>query len=87
MAGDPSAASSPAPPSKFKSQDDELDWYKTNYHSVVEELHDLMETSKELEGSLEQELESSEKEMGRLRERSEGLGFEVEEWRVRIRHF
>ena len=67
--------------------DDELDWYKTNYHSVVEELRDMMETSKELEASLEQELEMSEKEMGRLRERSEGLGYEVEEWRVSLLAF
>jgi len=82
MAGDVSAASSPAPPNKFASQDDELGWYKTNYQSVVEELHDMMETSKDLEQSLEQELEQSDKEKAKLQEKVEGLGFEVDEWRV-----
>ena len=77
MAGDVSTTSSPAPPSKFASQDDELEWYKTSYQSVVEELHDMMETSKDLEQSLEAELEQSDKEKARLTEKVEGLGFEV----------
>jgi chromosome segregation ATPase len=87
MAGDVSAASSPAPPSKFASDNDELEWYRTNYHSVVEELHEMMETSKDLEQSLEQELEQSDKEKARLQGKVEGLGFEVDEWRVRINSF
>lgn len=84
MAGNVSSTSSPLPPSKFADKDSELEWYKTNYHSVVDELHEMMDTSKELEASLEQELEQSDKEKLKLQEKVEALGFEVEEWRVSI---
>jgi chromosome segregation ATPase len=83
MAAEAGAMSSPAPP-KDLTTDQQLQWYKSQYESIAEELRDYMETSKDVEASLEQELETAETNQRSLREKYESLGFEVDEWRVRI---
>ncbi|KIW04593.1 uncharacterized protein PV09_04341 [Verruconis gallopava] len=75
--------SSPAPPKDFGSKDDELEWYRTNYVAMAEELRDYQETSREVEQTMEQELEAAEAEKRRYQEKYESLGFEVDEWRAK----
>lgn len=68
----------------FKSDADELAYYKVQYETLEAELHEFQASSKELEAELEKEVEESEKRERRLQERAEKLGFEVDEWKVRL---
>lgn len=70
------------PRGEWSSMDEELAWYKSQYESLEVELQEFQASSKELEAELEKDVEESEKRERRLQEKVEGLGFEVEEWKV-----
>lgn len=76
-----SARSSPAPP-KNMSVEEELEFYRSQYESLEAELGEFQSSSRELEDALEKDLEASEKDQRKLRDKIEALGFEVEEWKV-----
>jgi hypothetical protein len=82
-AAEAGATSSPAPP-KDLNPDEERQWYKNQYQNILSELHDYQDTSKEIEATLEQDLEVAETNQRKLQEKYESLGFEVDEWRVCI---
>jgi predicted nucleic acid-binding Zn-ribbon protein len=79
MAADP--PSSP-PSGGWKSVNEELAYYKSQYETLEAELQEFQNSSKELEAELEKDVEESEKRERRLQEKVERLGFEVEEWKV-----
>jgi len=72
--------SSPAP--KGSSPEEELAYYKTQYEQLEAELQDFQASSRELEAELEKDIETAEKRERELQEKVDGLGFEVEEWKV-----
>ena len=75
----------PSPPSSgWSSVEEELAYYKSQYETLEVELQEFQASSKELEAELERDVEESEKRERRLQEKVEGLGFEVEEWKVCI---
>ena len=76
LASSPSSASAP--------REDSLAWYKTQYEQLESELADFQESSRELEAELEKDVEAAEKRERQLQEKVEALGYEVEEWKVRI---
>jgi hypothetical protein len=49
---------------------------------LEQELSEFQASSKELEAELEKDLEAADKRERALREKIEGLSFEVEEWKV-----
>lgn len=59
-----------------------IDWYKAQYESIQEELHDFQLSSTELEAEMEKEMEDKEKRERQLREKVDNLRYEVEEWKV-----
>jgi len=61
-----------------------LAYYKSQIQQLESELADFQASSKELEQELEKELEASEKQHRDLRNKNEGLRYEVEEWKVRL---
>lgn len=63
---------------------EELDYYKTAYETLDAELQEFQSSSKELEAELERDVEESEKRERKLQEKVERLGFEAEEWKVRL---
>jgi septal ring factor EnvC (AmiA/AmiB activator) len=71
-----------SPPSGNDSCERQLAWYKREYERLEEELTDFRVSSQELEAELEKDLEESDKRERALKEKVEGLGFEVEEWKV-----
>ena len=75
------APSSP-PSGGWSSVTEELAYYKSQYEILESELQEFQTSSKELEAELEKDVEESEKRERRLQEKVEGLGFEVEEWKV-----
>jgi hypothetical protein len=72
-----------SPPSGDASAEDSLAWYKNQYEQLAVELAEFRESSGELEAELEKDLEAADKRERQLRERAEGLQFEVDEWKVR----
>lgn len=74
-------SSSPAP-GAFKSQREELEYYKAQYAHLATELHDFQETSRELEAELERDAEAAEQREKNHKAKIEALGYEVEEWKV-----
>jgi hypothetical protein len=62
----------------------ELAYYKAQYEQLEVELQEFQQSSRELEAELEKDVEASEKRERKLKERVESLGFEVEEWKVRM---
>lgn len=76
-----SARSSPAPP-KNMSVEEELEYYRSQYESLEAELNEFQSSSRELEEALEKDLEASEKDQRKQRDKIEALEFEVEEWKV-----
>lgn len=76
-----SARSSPAPP-KNMSVEEELEYYRSQYESLEAELNEFQSSSRELEEALEKDLEISEKDQRKQKDRIEALEFEVEEWKV-----
>lgn len=59
-----------------------IDYYKAQYESIQEELHDFQLSSTELEAEMEKEMEDKEKRERQLREKVDNLRYEVEEWKV-----
>lgn len=76
------APSSPPRAGGWRSTQDELAYYKTQYETLEAELQEFQSSSKELEAELERDVEESEKRERKLQEKVERLGFEVEEWKV-----
>lgn len=64
--------------------DQELAYYKAQYEQLEVELQEFQQSSRELEAELEKDVEASEKRERKLKERVESLGFEVDEWKVRL---
>lgn len=62
--------------------EDALAWYKSQYEALEAELAEFQASSKELEAELEKDLEAADKRERALRQKAEGLSFEVEEWKV-----
>lgn len=75
-------ASSPAPLREGATLEEELAYYKAQYEQLEVELQDFQASSKDLEAELEKDIEASEKRERTLREKVEGLNFEVDEWKV-----
>jgi hypothetical protein len=71
-----------SPPTEATSTADALAWYKAQYELLDQELAEFQASSKELEQELEKDLDGAEKRERALREKAEGLDFEVEEWKV-----
>jgi seryl-tRNA synthetase len=69
-------------PPKGGSLQEELAYYKTQYEQVELELQEFQASSKELEAELERDIEESENRERTLREKAEGLNYDVEEWKV-----
>lgn len=65
--------------------DEDPSYYKTQYEQLEAELADFQASSRELEAELERDIEAAEKRERRLQEKIESLGYEVEEWKVRIK--
>lgn len=59
-----------------------LAYYKAQYEQLEADLAEFQTSSKELESELERDVEASEKRERQLQEKVEGLGYEVEEWKV-----
>jgi hypothetical protein len=80
MAPSDGLSSSPAP--KGGSLEEELAYYKAQYEQLEAELQDFQASSRELEAELEKDIETAEKRERKLQEKADGLGFEVDEWKV-----
>jgi hypothetical protein len=64
------------------SVEDALAWYKTQYEVLEGELSEFQASSRELEAELEKDLDAADKRERSLRQKAEGLSYEVEEWKV-----
>jgi len=71
-----------SPPNSSTKPEEALAWYKAQYEMLEQELSEFQASSKELEAELEKDLEAADKRERALREKIEGLSFEVEEWKV-----
>lgn len=71
-----------SPPTDHTTPEDALAYYKAQYEQLEQELQEFQESSKELEAELEKDVEAAEKRERVLKERAEGLSFEVDEWKV-----
>jgi hypothetical protein len=71
-----------SPPTEATNPGDALAWYKSQYELLEHELSEFQASSRELEQELEKDLDGAEKRERALREKAEGLDFEVEEWKV-----
>jgi hypothetical protein len=71
-----------SPPTGETSAEDALAWYKSQYEQLEQELAEFRESSKELEAELEKDLDAADRRERSLREKAEGLEFEVDEWKV-----
>ncbi|KAK6348387.1 NADH:ubiquinone oxidoreductase [Orbilia javanica] len=88
------AAADLASPQKpdWLSPSEEVEWYKSQYASLEQELLEFQTFSKELETELERELKTLEKEVegherntDNLRKKNEGLKYEVDEWKTKFK--
>lgn len=75
------SASSPAP-TGFKTLQEEIGYYKKQYEHLESELQDFQASSRELEVEMEKDIEASEKREKDLKQKVEGLRYEVDEWKV-----
>lgn len=80
-----SSSPTSSPLSATASKEDALAYYKSQYEQLESELADFQASSRELEAELEKDVEAAEKRERQLQEKVEGLGFEVEEWKVSLR--
>lgn len=71
-----------SPPNADATSEESLTWYKNQYEQLAAELTEFRESSHELETELEKDLEAADKRERTLRDRAEGLQFEVDEWKV-----
>ncbi|KAH6654857.1 NUDE protein [Truncatella angustata] len=74
-----------SPPRGDMTTEETLAWYKNQYEQLAAELTEFRESSHELEAELEKDLEAADKRERKLRERAEGLQFEVDEWKEKCR--
>ncbi|KAL1893000.1 NADH:ubiquinone oxidoreductase [Sporothrix stenoceras] len=74
-----------SPPSGDTSTEDALSWYKSQYEQLEHELIEFRESSRELEGELEKDLDAADKRERTLREKAEGLQYEVDEWKKKYK--
>ncbi|KAF2139140.1 uncharacterized protein K452DRAFT_233098 [Aplosporella prunicola CBS 121167] len=81
----PSAAEPPSSPTAGGSLEEDLAYYKAQYEQLEVELQEFQASSRELEAELERDIEASEKRERGLKEKVEGLGFEVEEWKAKYK--
>lgn len=72
-----------SPVNGFSTSDEALSYYKSQYEQLEAELADFQASSRELETELEKDIEASERRERQLKEKVEGLGYEVDEWKVR----
>ena len=77
-----SSSPTASPLSATASKEDALAYYKSQYEQLEAELADFQASSRELEAELEKDVEAAEKRERQLQVKVEGLGFEVEEWKV-----
>ncbi|KAL2015201.1 hypothetical protein VTK56DRAFT_6077 [Thermocarpiscus australiensis] len=70
-----------SPPSAETSIENALAWYKAQYELLEQELSEFQASSKELEAELEKDLDAADKRERALRQKAEGLSYEVEEWK------
>jgi len=73
-----------SPPSESTSPEDALAWYKSQYAQLETELADFRESSAELEKELEKDIDQAEKRERSLKDKADSLGYEVDEWKVRL---
>ncbi|KAI1860124.1 hypothetical protein JX265_010048 [Neoarthrinium moseri] len=74
-----------SPPRGDATAEESLAWYKNQYEQLAEELAEFRESSHELEAELEKDLDAADKRERSLRERAEGLQFEVDEWKEKCK--
>ena len=81
---DAGLASSPLNGARHSSagKEDSMAFYKAQYEQLEGELADFQASSRELETELEKDIEEAEKRERTLREKVEGLQYEVDEWKV-----
>ncbi|KAK2604706.1 hypothetical protein N8I77_007615 [Diaporthe amygdali] len=70
-----------SPPGGDAAPEDSLAWYKSQYEQLETELAEFRVSSEELEKELEKDLDAAEKRENALKEKAEGLSFEVDEWK------
>jgi chromosome segregation ATPase len=73
-----------SPLSAGASTEEQLAWYKAQYELLEHELSEFQASSKELEAELEKDLDAADKRERALRQKAEGLNYEVEEWKVQL---
>lgn len=71
-----------SPPGEDAGSEASLAWYKSQYEQLETELAEFRVSSEELEKELEKDLEAAEKRENALKNKAEGLVFEVDEWKV-----
>ena len=71
-----------SPPGGDAAPEESLAWYKSQYEQLETELAEFRVSSEELEKELERDLDAAEKRENALKEKAEGLVFEVDEWKV-----
>lgn len=71
-----------SPPNENTSPTDAIAYYKSQYEALEAELTEFRISSQELEAELEKDAEIAEGKERVWREKAEGLGFEVEEWKA-----
>ncbi|KAJ5151177.1 Nuclear distribution protein nudE [Penicillium canariense] len=83
----PAADDSPSKGRDSKGVEDKhtIEYYKAQYESIQEELHDFQLSSTELEAEMEKEMEDKEKRERQLREKVDNLRYEVDEWKTKYK--
>jgi chaperonin cofactor prefoldin len=71
-----------SPPGDDAGPEVSLAWYKSQYEQLETELAEFRVSSEELEKELEKDLEAAEKRENALKDKAEGLAYEVDEWKV-----
>lgn len=71
-----------SPPGEDAGPEVSLAWYKAQYELLETELAEFRVSSEELEKELEKDLDAAEKRENALKDKAEGLVFEVDEWKV-----
>ncbi|KAI9679637.1 MAG: NADH:ubiquinone oxidoreductase [Trizodia sp. TS-e1964] len=74
-----------SPPTVSTSPELALAYYKGQYELLETELAEFQASSRELEAELEKDVDAAEKRERQLKEKLEGMGFEVEEWKTKYR--
>ncbi|KAK6077406.1 hypothetical protein SCUP515_04934 [Seiridium cupressi] len=78
-------AEPPSSPPNAATPEESLTWYKLQYEQLALELAEFRDSSHELEAELEKDLEAADKRERTLRDKAEGLQFEVDEWKEKCK--